>query len=445
MPRARTDAKLQSRTSRRSISQGSPLHIARLFTGLALGYRKGKRGGTWIARRHEQGTKYRFQPLGVADDFADADGVRVLSFDQAQDAARGWFKRMAAEDMGEVVTGSHTVARAIAEYLRNLERLKRRPQARMMAIAAAHILPILGHIELSKLSHGKVKAWRDGIAEAAPRARTRAGHAQAYRQFDAQDPDGIRKRQASTNRVLTVLKAALNYAYEERRVASKGAWERIKPFRRVDLPKVRFLSPEEVTALIRACAPDFERLVKGALLTGARYGELTALRVADFQAGDGRIYISTSKNGESRYVDLNSEGVAFFVTLTKNRVSSEEIFLRASGTPWKTSEQQRPMDAACLIAKIKGVTFHILRHTYASHSVMNGMPIEVLAEVLGHKDTRITMRHYAHFSHSYKREIVRAMAPGFDFGSTAAASPTLLAQALNRRGKAKILPMMRVS
>jgi integrase len=71
------------------------------------------------------------------------------------------------------------------------------------------------------------------------------------------------------------------------------------------------------------------------------------------------------------------------------------------------------MDAACDAAKIEGVTFHILRHTYASHSVMNGMPIEVLAKNLGHKDTRITMRHYAHLSNEYMKRMIRQSAPSF--------------------------------
>jgi integrase len=49
------------------------------------------------------------------------------------------------------------------------------------------------------------------------------------------------------------------------------------------------------------------------------------------------------------------------------------------------------MDEACEAANIAGVTFHILRHTYASHAVMNQMPLEVLQRQLGHKDLCITM------------------------------------------------------
>jgi integrase len=59
----------------------------------------------------------------------------------------------------------------------------------------------------------------------------------------------------------------------------------------------------------------------------------------------------------------------------------------------------------------------ILRHTYASYAVMNGMRSRT-AEQLGHKDTRITEHHYAHLCESYKREFVRANAPSFGFGGS---------------------------
>lgn len=53
------------------------------------------------------------------------------------------------------------------------------------------------------------------------------------------------------NRVLTTLKAALNYGHTEtKRIASDAAWIGVKPFRNVDLPKIRFLTPVEATALV---------------------------------------------------------------------------------------------------------------------------------------------------------------------------------------------------
>jgi integrase len=76
------------------------------------------------------------------------------------------------------------------------------------------------------------------------------------------------------------------------------------------------------------------------------------------------------------------------------------------------------MDAACEAAKLEGVTFRILRHTYASHAVMNGMPIAVVSEQFGHKDPRITGRHYAHLCQTYKQKLIRENAPSFGFAAS---------------------------
>ncbi|WP_263355417.1 tyrosine-type recombinase/integrase [Acidicapsa acidisoli] len=415
MARTRKDARINTRSARTSLQQRKEPYWRSISKGLAVGYYKGATSGAWIAKHFTVATGRRKASLGVADDFEDADGIRVLSFDQAQAKARDWASLKAQEDTGEVQSGGFTVAQAVDEYLAHLTKVKRKPQDRTRAIAKAHILPTLGDVELGKLRHGKIKAWRDSLAEAAPRVRTKAGKPQAYRTMDESQQ---RARQATANRILTVLKAALNYAKSEsRRIASDAAWVDVKPFSKVDVPKVRFLTADEVTALMRACEPDFGHLVKGALVTGCRYGELTAMTVKDFAAKEGTVYIADSKNGESRYVQLNDEGIALFAELTHGRSGKDRIFVKANDTTWKKSEQKRPMDAACEAAKIAGVTFHILRHTYASHSVMNGMPIEVLAAQLGHKDTRITMRHYAHLSNDFKKQMIRANAPSFGFGN----------------------------
>lgn len=415
MARTSKNPRTVNRTVRAKLSNRRDPYWHLIAEGQHIGYRRGTQGGTWIARIYDPASGRRFRALGVADDTAEADGVNVLSFSQAQDAARQWFAEVSHADTGDVLTGPYTVRLALDDYLADRERVKRNRLDRTRAIIQAHIVPSLGHIDISKLTHGKVKAWRDSVAGASPRVRTRKGAEQAYRSVEANDPDTMRKRQATANRILTVLKAALNYAHENRRVSSKAAWEAVKPFRQVDLPKVRFLTPKEVTALINACDADFQTLVKAALLTGCRYGELTAMRVDAFNADNETMFVEKSKNGKARHVALNGEGVAFFSQITNRKESSDRMFLRADGRPWKTSEQKRPMDSACSKANVGCVTFHILRHTYASQAVMNGVPIAVIAEQLGHKDTRITERHYAHLCRSYKQEIIRTNLPSFGF------------------------------
>jgi integrase len=176
-----------------------------------------------------------------------------------------------------------------------------------------------------------------------------------------------------------------------------------------------YLTPPEVTSLINACALDLRLLVQAALLTGCRYGELKAMFVAAFDGEHSNIFIPQSKNGEARHVLLNAEGRQFFEWLTKRGSPGVLMFLRSNGKAWSDSAQKRPMDAACKKAKLDHVTFHILRHTYASLLAMNGASMRFIADQLGHKTTRITERHYAHLGNEYKRQTIQRTLPKFGF------------------------------
>ena len=102
-----------------------------------------------------------------------------------------------------------------------------------------------------------------GPAQARPR---RASHSI---EAEPETDEAIRRRRASANRVLTMLKAALNHAFDEGHVANRDAWGRkLKPFRDVDKARVRYLSVEEARRLINACDAEFRPLAQAALQTG---------------------------------------------------------------------------------------------------------------------------------------------------------------------------------
>ena len=402
---------LGSRASRARLPIQARPFFTHIQDGLSLGYRRGKRGGSFVARAYDTEHGYRYAPLGKSNDLIESVG---MSFQQAQDAARVWYGQLASIDSGELVSGPYTVRQAMEDYLAHSEREKRKALPDTRTAIRAHILPTLGNLELSKLTHSRIKAWRDSVASSAPRVRTKNHAEQVFRAIDTTDAEAIRKRQATTNRLLSVLKAALNHAHAEtKRVNSKAAWESVKPFRKVDVAKVRFMTTAEVSSLLMHCAEDFGSMVRGALLTGCRYGELARMRVRDFDPDNETIFVPLSKNGESRHIELNAEGSAFFAALCQSKDGSSRMFSRSNGKAWKKSEQKRPMDEACCAAKIEQVTFHILRHTYASHLAMNQTPMRVIADQLGHKDTRITERHYAHLGRAFVRETIRTRLPSF--------------------------------
>jgi integrase len=71
------------------------------------------------------------------------------------------------------------------------------------------------------------------------------------------------------------------------------------------------------------------------------------------------------------------------------------------------------MRQACIIAKFDPMGFHQLRHSYASMAVMSGLPLLILAENLGHTDTRMVERHYGHLVQSFKDRMIEEHAPKF--------------------------------
>jgi len=430
MARSNSSSRIIHRTSRARLSIRREPYWHLIAEGKHLGYRKGARGGTWIARFNNLAGQRRLKSIGPADDTVEADGVEVFNFQQAQEIARDWFKQ--ATQVTPDPAAPYTVAQVMKDYITESERIKRQPLKRTRTAIEAHILGPLGDIDVNKLTHATLKAWRDALQDAAPRVRTKAGRPQAFREIDKSDEDAKRKRQASANRVFNILKAALNYVHthDSQRVSSNAAWARIKPFRNVDVPKIRFLEPAEANALAKGCdpAPDFRLLVQGALLTGARYGELKAMKVSAFDRKQESVFIPKSKNGDARHVLLNAEAVRFFSQITAGKTAKEHIFLRFNKEkkvmePWEDSEQGRYMNEACKLSNLHGVNFHILRHTYASMLVMNDASMRFIADQLGHKSIKTTEQYYAHLATRYKLQTIRRTLPDFGFEVTPVTTP----------------------
>ncbi len=418
MARTVRDAKLESRTARGALKPSAKPYFRAIDQGLHLGYRKGKAGGVWCMRRYLGEEKYSVENIGTADDTLDADGATILSFPQAQAVARKLFTERERDDAGlPAQAGPYTVKDCLDDYVAWLgEDGKTAKDTRWRADSL--IVPKLGAIQCAKLTTKQITDWRNALAKEQPRVRTGKKAAQRFRvAAEDDDPEDLkRRRQASTNRVLTILKAALNRAWREKKIPSDTAWRAVMPYREADAARVRYLTAAEAKRLINAADADFRRLVHAALMTGARFGELAALEVGDFNPDSGTVHIRKSKSGKARHVVLTEEGAKFFKQTCAGRGNRERILVRANGERWGNNHQCRPMAAACTAGQIDPpASFHCLRHTYASHTIMNGAPLMVVAKNLGHADTRMVEKHYGHMSPSYVADAIRAAAPKFGF------------------------------
>jgi integrase len=180
-----------------------------------------------------------------------------------------------------------------------------------------------------------------------------------------------------------------------------------------------------------------------ALQTGCRYAELCRLRVDDFNRDSGTIAVRKSKSGKPRHVVLSDEGCAFFSEITVGR-RGDEIMLRyeirldlalekererllgegkdpakaritGDAGEWRTAAPAPWMKVACERAGIEPITFHGLRHSWASLAIMNGTPLNIVARNLGHSDTRMVEKFYGHLADSYITDAIRKGAPTFGF------------------------------
>src|ERR1700688_3645446 len=352
MARTVSNKELASRTARRSLPIGLRIWL-RLSPGRTLGYRKGSKGGVWLARYYDAGFRLE-EKLGLADDIIDAEGARVLDFTQAQEKARTWFLTATALATGQHVLqpGGYTVKQCCLEYLQHLERRGSPDYRHTKYDLDAYAIPKLGVLQVAKLTRPKLEEWRADIA-ASPRRSNRKK--KQDNQPHIQTEEDLRKRRATANRIMRRLRAALNLALEEGRVyANPMAWK-LLPFENVEVARAIFLSEKDQRTFVMACAneKDFQRLVRAGLYTGARYGELGRLCAGDFNSSACTLFIAKSKGGQQRYVHLDPEAMRFFRDVCANRDPAETMFLRESGEPWAKDSQKKRMGRACALAKIK--------------------------------------------------------------------------------------------
>ena len=400
---------LQTPTGRAKLKAQHAPYFMTVYRGLSLGYRKTESGpGTWYARRRING-RYLTRVIGTADDDGPADGRVILDYRQAVKSLERF------EDLEPAQTPArqpsvtvYTVEQAATDYL-EWYRLERKAAKQTEQVINAWIIPSLGNVPIDNLTTPRIRRFRDQVATSPRRVR---GKLVGDPNPDNWSEDEKRKRKSTANRVLTVLKAALNHAWREGKAKERTAWERVKPFHNVERPRIDYFTQAEAGALLEACPADFRDLVHAALLTGCRYGELADLRVTEVRAD--HIDLLRTKSSKPRTVPLTDEAFALFQRLIKGKAGEDRVFIRSNGEPWKRSSQTRPMRQACADAGIDPPkSFHILRHTFAVLLLRQHVPIEFVAKALGNS-VQICTRHYAHIIPQDLAAIMRERMPSFE-------------------------------
>jgi integrase len=414
MAGARKDSRLGSRTARVALKARHQPYWINIGEGVALGYRRGPQGGSWYVRAYSGKGQYQQAQIGGADDYLDANGETVLTFYQAQEKARK-LAQSHDRERGIGLSLDLTVAEAADKYLAWYKD-HRRAYTETEHSVRVHILPALGATRVDELTSAAIRRWLEQLAAKPARVRSKKQAKQASYRTAPKTADEKRARKSTANRIFNILKAMLNRAYQDGLVTSDSAWRKVKPFAKVDEARIRFLTDAEALMFVNACPADLRQLVRAALLTGARFGELAGLQAKDVNLDTAQVYFSPAKSGRSRHVPLNDEGVTLFKGIIAGKTGDQLLFTKASGEPWGKNHHVRPLLNACNIAKVKpAISFHELRHTYASHLAQAGVDLLTISKLLGHADTRITSKHYAHLA---DKTLAAAVAKLPSFGAT---------------------------
>lgn len=199
MARKVRDDKLAARSVRMGLPQRREPYWKQMALGAHLGYRRLTTGGTWIARwRDPEAGQRRYEAIGPADDHVDADGRRVLSFDQAQAKAREFFSKMARQVAGDFqpTDGPYTVEMALADYFKAREQRGDKSVAIDRPKADGSNIPTLGAIPVVKLTKIKIGKWLAELAETPARVRTGKGKAPKNSNPSMTRAPGARRRDA---------------------------------------------------------------------------------------------------------------------------------------------------------------------------------------------------------------------------------------------------------
>ncbi|CDX30877.1 Integrase family protein [Mesorhizobium sp. ORS 3359] len=417
MARTLIESPVTTRNARAALEVG--VHWRGIDPDVHLGYRKGKRGGTWLVR-WRSGRGYKQETLGTADDEMQTG---TLSYEAARKAARSVVEAVRTEAAAAAGGALLTVREAVETYVNARDSREAKREGRPVRSDANRRLAryVLGQ---------PVRRKRDAIPEA-PIAST---YLHALTEADLTTwRNGLPASLKATTRqrLINDLKAALNGAYAANRnrldpmvpaIIKHGlkaaAHEEQVPVARDN----QILSDAAVAQLLKAVRAvdaeqewdgDLFRLVVVLTATGARFSQVIRMAVADCQSSAGRLLVPVSRKGRgvkagSVPVPVGRDVLEALIPATLGRADDARLlerwhqrqlpgsikWERVERGPWRSaSELARPWQAIRAAAKLPDVIPYALRHSSIVRGIRANLPIRLVAAL---HDTSVPMieRHY---------------------------------------------------
>lgn len=199
-----------------------------------------------------------------------------------------------------------------------------------------------------------------------------------------------RGRYRTANRALTLIKAIVNWGMKKNIVQlSKNPASVVDKFKEVS--RERFVQPHEFAPLLEAISNYSDKRMRDffllCLYTGARSGNVKAMKWEQVDLDLGTWRIPETKNGDSQTIQLSESALSILKARYKNRELNPWIFPggRHTKTASHMQEPKKGWKAIITKAGIKDLHIHDLRRTLASFMVMTGASTPIVQKQLGHK------------------------------------------------------------
>lgn len=388
---------LESRNARLKLqARRKPYPGPSLARGVSLLYRRNRTNGTWVVKASNGHGSYWTKRIADADDFADADGKDVLTFFQAQDAA----KQLARGNGVGPGAAPITVDEALNDYKRDLEARNANPYN--ADSPRTHLTTVLLAKPVQLLTAPELRRWRDGLLG--------------------------QIKPATVNRVARCLCAALEQARQhDERIQNRQAWE-IGLASLPDAQEARnvILSDDEVRDFVARTYTLDDKLgllIETLAVTGARPSQAVRLRVGDLDAHPIRPKLSMPKSAKGggrnrakkkheRYsVPITAPLAAKLKEAAKGRADDAPLLVQRDGTQWDNSPGQRYHRQIDKVVIAIGrdpaeVTAYALRHSSIVRALLLNVPIRLVASL---HNTSVAMieRTYSKYITEHGDEISR--------------------------------------
>ncbi len=223
--------------------------------------------------------------------------------------------------------------------------------------------------------------------------------------FLAERMEEKRLSPATRNRHLAHLSSMFNKGKEWGLVTDNPA-QGIKPLRE-NGARTRFLDRGEIQRLLDVASQTFRPILIIALHTGMRKGEILKLRWSEVDFNNSIITIQESKSGKKRMLPMDAT-VCETLKVLLSRFKKGYVFPSPVGEGKPLYDCRKQFSNAVKQAGIHNFRFHDLRHTFASHLVMNAVDIKTVQELLGHATLTMTMR-YTHLAPDHRMRAIKTL------------------------------------